>query len=184
MGGGKTGTGGRECVRKRGQYGTGWDGNEAGEWRQKDENIKPSTHTQTVHSPGGRSLQMAPSYVWLLIKASHLSISVCRTAPSLICLPHPSACLYIIHTLTHTHTHSMQTDRHTHTPLSKSLCSGESPGFDQGLFDTVIWSETLRATPSLAAASASVYLNFYLYSLSAGVRHLKMEAMIHSCFPP
>lgn len=74
----------------------------------RDENINPSTHTQTAHSPEGRNLQMALSYVWLLIKPSHLARRC--TAPSLIFLPHPSVSLPLhrscCHTDTRVHTHA------------------------------------------------------------------------------
>lgn len=91
---------------------------------------------------------MALSYVWLLIKPSHLSLSVCCTAPSLIFLPHPSVplCLCISHS---------QRRAHARASLRKSLYSGESPGFDQVLFDTVIRSEAQLVGPSLAVAPAS-----------------------------
>lgn len=87
---------------------------------------------------------MALSYVWLLIKPSHRSLCVCCTAPSLIFLPHPSVplCLCITHSQRRAHTR-------------KRLYSGESPGFDQVLFDTVIRSEAQLVGPSLAVAPAS-----------------------------
>lgn len=71
------------------------------EVRDRDESINPSTHTQTVHSPAGRNLQMALSYVWLLIKASHLSLLLCCTAPSLIPLSLPASASFTLfsHTL-------------------------------------------------------------------------------------
>lgn len=129
-------------AQERGRGGEGWG--ETERHRVRDENINPSTHTQTAHSPEGRNLQMALSYVWLLIKPSHRSLCVCCTAPSLIFLPHPSVplCLCITHSQRRAHTR-------------KRLYSGESPGFDQVLFDTIIRSEAQLVGPSLAVAPAS-----------------------------
>lgn len=79
--------------------------------RVRDENINPSTHTQTAHSPRGRNLQMALSYVWLLIKPSHLSLSVLHSSithlsASSLCL---SASTSFTRSLSHSHTY-----RHTY----------------------------------------------------------------------
>lgn len=111
---------------------------------------------------------MALSYVWLLIKPSHLSLCVCCTAPSLISLPHPSVslCLILCLFLPLHHSHGLSLSlslsyTHIHTSLGKSLYSGESPGFDQGLFDIVIRSETQLTGPSLAAAFP-VYVSQFL----------------------
>lgn len=149
--------------------------------RQKDENIKLSTHTQTVHSPGGRNLQMAPSYVWLLIKPSHLSISVCCAAPSLISLPHPSASLYIIHTLPHTLLCAcMQAHTRMHTPESMFrwvpwLWSGSL------WYRHLIWNQL--ATPSLAPASASLCISVSIYILFTFVFYqTHLEDTINSLF--
>lgn len=122
--------------------------------RVRDENIKPSTHTQTAHSPEGRNLQMALSYVWLLIKPSHLALSAAQLHHSSFSLIPLSLSASASFTLPQTHTYT-----HTHTSPRKSLYSGESPGFDQGLFDTVITSEVQLAGPSSTAASASLCIS-------------------------
>lgn len=123
----KTGDRGKMCegrgkIRNRVGYSRrerekkGREGRERQKDRVQDENINPSTHTQTAHSPGGRNLQMALSYVWLLIKPSHLSLYVCCTAPSLIFLPHPSVSLSASTSFTQSHTH-----RGTHIPEEEPI---------------------------------------------------------------
>lgn len=79
----------------------------------RDENINPSAHTQTAHSPEGRNLQMALSYVWLLIKPSHLSLPLSLSAAQLY---HSSSCL-IPPSLPEHHSHCLShTQIRTHFP--------------------------------------------------------------------
>lgn len=123
---------------------------------------------------------MALSYVWLLIKPSHLSpcvlhSSITHLSASCLCL---SLTLHHSHSLAVTHT---QTD--THIPLRKSLHSGESSGFHQGLFDIVIRSETQLAGPSLAAASATLRISIPMLCIWCASYLTHLQYRIHISLP-